>query len=151
MKRTATAAGKVWRIQKHACPIDHPGYMDAHVVTRRWSLATGRRSREPLIVAKSSNTRRQLQPIVFISEVGAMRATSLTERGGVVGQHALTPPPKNARPITREERDIEDPCSIFLRIFKRQQFVEVFGSGHAKNGSRPSHRRRITKKCGGFR
>ena len=67
-----------------------------------------------------------------------MRTTSLTERGGVVGQHALTPPPKNARPIAREERDVEDPCSVFLRILEREQFVEVFGSGHAKKVSRPS-------------
>jgi hypothetical protein len=130
MQCTTTATGKVGRVQKHARTVDDTSDMDAFVVACRRSLPTSCRGVLPLIVANTGDTGAELASILSVGEMRTMRAAALTQRAGILGEHALTSTSKDAGPVARQEGHVEEPRSIFVGVLERQELVQVFRSGH---------------------
>src|SRR3546814_17685223 len=107
------------------------------------ALADGDGAELPLLAGEAGRVGQRLRLVVLVDEVGAVAAAALPELGGRPGEHPLAAPPADARPRAGEERAVEDPGAVLLRILDGHPFVHVYLIGSAarkENGGRPVER-----------
>ena len=81
----------------------------------------------PLLVGEAVGHGLDVGLVVGTGEVGTVRTATLVELGGRTGEDALAPPAEDARPVAREEGDVEDPGAVAAWVVERHPLVKIGG------------------------
>ena len=72
--------------------------------------------------------------VVLVDEVGAVAAAPLLQIGGGTGEHALAAGAVDAGPRAGEERHVEDPGAVLVRVLEGDPLVEIVGHACSWSG-----------------
>ena len=124
MEGTAGAAVKVWSIEKNASILHELGHHLA-ILFDSGSAVFALVNELPLIGGKALGRFLGALAILLVGEVCTVAATALNHlwRGSCV--NALATSPENTGPVTLEERYVEHPRPLALRIVEADPLVGI--------------------------